>query len=144
MGLFETAYDENRHLKITPLGRSVLSGRHTVQLSSIRHDVPSKLKSRSAKREEKLLQPGRKQKPTDNLHAEDTELYEALRLLRRQIADRQHKAAYMIFSDQTLHDMVLRRPLSLEAFSGVNGVGEFKRKNYGPEFIAEIRKHTKR
>ena len=68
-------------------------------------------------------------------------LFDALRSLRKQIAERERSAAYMVFSDATLREMAKRRPDSEKAFLAVPGVGEFKLKKYGKAFLELIAKY---
>ena len=94
-----------------------------------------------------LLAPGKKQpRPSkvarDSWQGVDRELFEALRTLRRTIADEKGVPAYIVFGDAALRDMARRRPESLEEFLEVSGVGEKKRQQYGARFIAAIREHT--
>lgn len=70
---------------------------------------------------------------------EDDVLFEALRVLRRRIADREGVPAYVIFHDATLREMAVSRPATLGEFLDVGGVGERKLEKYGEEFLALIR-----
>jgi ATP-dependent DNA helicase RecQ len=72
--------------------------------------------------------------------AEDAALFLRLKSLRKAIADREGLPPYMIFPDKSLHEMASFRPGNRERFSTISGVGEFKLKKYGPEFMEEIRK----
>jgi ATP-dependent DNA helicase RecQ len=66
-------------------------------------------------------------------------LFQALRILRKKLADEQHVPPYVVFSDASLRDMAARAPMDLDAFAGVNGVGKYKLDRYGEAFITEIR-----
>lgn len=68
----------------------------------------------------------------------EEELFERLRVLRKNIADANGIAPYIVFSDKTLRDMCARMPATPEAFLLVSGVGEKKLERYGEEFLAEI------
>ena len=46
---------------------------------------------------------------------------------------------YLVFSDASLRDMARLRPLTLEAFLEVKGVGEWKAQAFGERFLATIR-----
>lgn len=72
----------------------------------------------------------------------DVELWEALRERRRELADEQDVPPYVVFSNQTLQEMCIRLPTTLQQMSHVNGVGERKLKKYGDEFIRIIAAHT--
>jgi ATP-dependent DNA helicase RecQ len=68
----------------------------------------------------------------------DDGLFEALRALRKQIADRTGAPPYIVFNDASLREMVERQPTTLEEFSTITGVGEAKLTRYGREFVALI------
>ena len=63
--------------------------------------------------------------------ADDDALFEELRALRREIADREGVPAYVIFHDATLREMAAVRPATAEELLDVSGVGERKLEKYG-------------
>src|SRR5690554_1564279 len=65
-------------------------------------------------------------------------LWEALRTLRRQLAQEQDVPPYVIFHDATLMEMVLYRPLTGEQMRRLSGVGERKLDLYGQPFLELI------
>jgi ATP-dependent DNA helicase RecQ len=69
---------------------------------------------------------------------EQEELFERLRVLRRQLAEEQHVPPYVVFSDAALRDMTLLRPRNEDEFLLVKGVGEQKLRRYGAAFLAVI------
>ena len=69
----------------------------------------------------------------------DETLLDSLRQLRKQIAEREHTPAYIIFSDDSLEDMVEKKPVTLDQFSDIRGVGQIKLDRYGKVFVALIR-----
>ena len=71
----------------------------------------------------------------------DTELFEALRALRRTIASEQKIPPYMVFSDKTLVHMSTMKPSNDVEMLEVNGVGEHKLQKYGERFLNEIQKY---
>ncbi|WP_435371709.1 HRDC domain-containing protein, partial [Parabacteroides goldsteinii] len=77
-------------------------------------------------------------KPIQSASVEET-LLDSLQQLRKQIAEREQTPAYIIFSDDSLEDMVQKRPVTLEEFSEIRGVGEIKLEKYGKVFVALIR-----
>lgn len=140
MGIIELAYDENNHLKVTRQGRDILFNGKTAELTVLEHDnQPIKKHTKKISSTEQMLFDTKSHK-----QEEDEELFEALRLLRRQIADRQGLPPYTVFSDRTLHEMACVKPRSLETMEDITGIGAFKLKKYGMEFITEIRKHNKK
>ena len=70
----------------------------------------------------------------------DDALFEALRALRKQLADAGNIAPYMVFSDRALRDMCARRPKDALDFLEVNGVGSRKLERYGEVFLDAIAK----
>ena len=64
-----------------------------------------------------------------------SEVFETLRILRREIADRDGIAAYMVFSDATLRDMAEKLPRNTSEMLNVSGVGTYKLEKYGKEFL---------
>ena len=77
-----------------------------------------------------------------SFNAWEKALYENLRELRKLLANRSRMPAYTIFSDVTLQDMVKKRPMDLDAFLDVSGVGVSKQRIYGEAFLAVIRDGT--
>lgn len=68
----------------------------------------------------------------------DRELFERLRLLRKEIAEEHGVPPFVVFSDTALNDMCRKLPTSGEAFLGVSGVGKFKLEKFGDRFIEVI------
>ncbi len=66
-------------------------------------------------------------------------LFEALRALRKQIAERQGVPPYVVFSDRTLREMSARMPSDAVEMQGVGGVGAHKLAQYGDAFLDAIR-----
>ena len=68
----------------------------------------------------------------------DEGLYEHLRKLRMSIANEQGVPAYVVFTNAALADMAAKKPLTIEEFYYVSGVGETKARAYGEKFIRAI------
>ncbi len=68
----------------------------------------------------------------------DQKLFEILRGLRKEIADKEKMPPYIIFSDATLKEMSRRYPQDSISLKEINGVGEVKFKNYGDLFLEKI------
>lgn len=66
-------------------------------------------------------------------------LFDRLKQLRKQLADRHSLAPYVIFHDSSLKIMAQIQPKSLPEFAKISGVTEHKLNQYGEEFISEIR-----
>jgi ATP-dependent DNA helicase RecQ len=69
---------------------------------------------------------------------EEADLFERLRALRRQIADKEAVPAYIVFSDAVLRDLARRAPKSLAEMRGVSGIGPAKIERYGQLFLDAI------
>lgn len=69
----------------------------------------------------------------------DEELFNILRVKRKELADRRGVPPYVIFSDKSLIDMCERLPRTHEEFSMVFGVGNQKLKKYGDIFMKLIK-----
>jgi ATP-dependent DNA helicase RecQ len=70
--------------------------------------------------------------------AEVEVLMQRLRSLRKQLADEQLIAPYMIFQDSTLKLMALVKPKTLEELGQLSGVVSYKLTQYGQRFLAVI------
>ena len=72
----------------------------------------------------------------------DQELFEVLRALRRDLADRQQVPPFVVFGDVSLRYMTAAFPQSLESFARTPGVGSAKLEQYGERFVAAIRAYA--
>ena len=138
LGYFEIAYNENNHLKITQSGTDVLFGRARALLVTIRREEAvqaTRGRKRKATVPTKELQLGLPNK-------ESGELFEALRTLRKRLADQEALPAYIVLSDKVLHLLSTSRPTTIEEFGNISGIGEYKKKKYGKEFVELIRKYS--
>ena len=73
-----------------------------------------------------------------DLSEADEKLLAALYALRKRLAAKQNLPAYMVFSDATLREMVQSKPLSMDEFLNITGVGEKKAARYGMAFLRSI------
>lgn len=138
LGYFEIAYNENNHLKITPAGSDVLFGRATARLVVIRREEANETK-RGRKRKLPVLS---KELPLGLPNTENEDLFEALRELRKRLANEEALPAYIVLSDKVLHLLSTSRPTTIEEFGNISGIGEYKKKKYGKEFVNLIRKFS--
>ncbi len=68
-------------------------------------------------------------------------LFDALRELRREIAQTAGVPPYVVFHDSTLREMTALRPATLGALGEITGVGTRKLEAHGEAFLAVIRQH---
>lgn len=140
MGLFEIAYDEQNHLKMTSLGEDVVYGRRPLELAVIRREEPKPAKK--GKKEQKAVPQLGLQAPAEAAVPDDA-LFQRLRELRRRLADEQGFPPYIIMSDKVLRLLSAVRPRTVEEFGNISGIGEFKQRKYGRLFVDEIRDFLK-
>ncbi len=72
----------------------------------------------------------------------DKALFEALRALRREIAQESGIPAFAIFGDAALRDMARRKPANKKEFLQVSGVGEKKCADYAARFLPVIQQYA--
>lgn len=129
MGYFEIAYNENNHLKVTESGHEILFGRAKAALVVIHRE------ERAAKKKKTAVS---KELPLGLPPTESKDLFEALRSLRKQLADQDAIPPYIVLSDKILHLLSLSRPTTVEQFGTISGITEYKRKKYGKLFTEVI------
>ncbi|MCX7418234.1 MAG: DNA helicase RecQ [Planctomycetia bacterium] len=115
-------------LKVTPEGWALLKGNATPRL--IQPATATKTKTQAAVIE-------------DSWEGVDKPLFELLRDLRRTKADELAVPAYIVFTDTALRDMARRRPVTLDGFRHVKGVGEKKLADFGEIFITCIAEYCR-
>jgi ATP-dependent DNA helicase RecQ len=100
----------------------------TLQVSQEGKDVLTGNKMVSRK------QPAKEQK----VLVKEDGLFQALKLVRKTIAEEEGVPPFIIFSDASLQDMCIKLPTTEESFLTVKGVGENKLNRYGKPFIEGI------
>ncbi|MFT5658370.1 MAG: ATP-dependent DNA helicase RecQ [Gammaproteobacteria bacterium] len=121
----ESDADLHGGLKLTQLAKPLLGGGETLMLRKT--EPRAKKSTLKAAR----IAPEVADKP----------LFDALRALRKSIADEDSVPPYVIFHDKTLVEMVSLQPASLSEMAEISGVGEKKLEKYGQEFLTVIRAH---
>ena len=136
LGFLEIDYAHANRLKVTALGTKVLYGKATAQLAKYIPPEPEKKKAKTGSEKKGFkAQPIR---PSDS-ESVDEILWDALKQLRKQLADRESRPAYHIFTDDSLEDMVAQKPITLGDFNLIRGVGQIKLEKYGRVFVSLIR-----
>lgn len=72
----------------------------------------------------------------------DNRLMELLVKLRKEVALKNEVPPYTVFQENSLEEMCLKYPISLEELVSINGVGEGKAKRYGKEFLDIINRYV--
>ena len=79
----------------------------------------------------------RKTAPAEEIRY-DQDLFEMLRVMRKDIADKAGVPPFVIFHDRTLAEIAAHRPDSLAALLEIHGVGKSKCEKYGDEIIETV------
>ena len=109
-------------LKLTAEAHGLLRSQQTLELARPR------IRDKAAK------------KPAAALKLDDhsMDLFEALRSLRKKLAEEQGVPPYVIFGDASLVEMSRKRPVTEADFLEINGVGNVKLERYGAAFLQVI------
>ncbi len=136
LGYFEIAYNENNHLRITEAGNNILFGKEKAYLVVIKREE----KVVSAKKKKKGEKMGR-ELALDLPNNENKELFEALRAIRKKLAEEQNIPAYIVLSDKVLHLLSTEKPKNLLEFGAISGIGDYKKEKYGKTFLKVINEY---
>jgi ATP-dependent DNA helicase RecQ len=127
IGVIEIGYDQHYALRRGILADQVLKGTRRIDL--VRPDDAPKLVVEKTK---------------TKTETNRDDLFEQLRVLRKQLADEQNVPPYVIFTDTTLEDMARQCPTTPDALRNVSGVGERKLQLFGPKFLQVIAGYTRK
>ncbi len=123
-GLLAKTAGEYPVIEITTAGRQFLKGQELLMLPQLR-TVSKDLTKKSFDRMDK-----------NSVYNEG--LFEELRRLRKQLADKRGVPPFVIFADTALRQMARDFPTDSPSFLRIMGVGEQKLKAFGPVFIQRI------
>ena len=108
-------------LRLSESCRPLLRGETTL---SLRRDLTPQTKApRSASQASQLVR------------SDEREMWEALRTLRRKLAEEHSVPPYVIFPDSTLLEMLREQPEDLDDMAQISGVGARKLERYGAAFL---------
>ncbi len=127
LGYLNIDHEAHGALRLTEAARPILRGEIPLRL---RLDEDKRLARRQASQTGTLL-------ADPDHHA----LWDALRGLRKRLAETQGVPPYVIFQDSVLLDMVQQRPRTLAEMGRLSGVGQKKLERYGQDFLALIHRH---
>lgn len=130
LGLATVDSESYGGLKLTAKSNKILRGEEDVKLrKDIVEKKPSKTKEKTPKGKIILNS------------ATEEGLFQKLRAHRFTLAKEQNIAAYLIFHDSSLIDMVNKKPATLQELSTISGVGKHKLKRYGKSFLKIINEY---
>ncbi|MBU0486213.1 MAG: DNA helicase RecQ [Proteobacteria bacterium] len=113
-------------LKLTEAASPLLQGKQTLTMAEPRVKVTATKK--------RLLK--------KNIELDyNEELFQKLRLLRKELADQAGVPPFVVFGDKALVEMAAFLPRDNAALLEINGVGNHKLERYGAAFIREIKKY---
>ena len=124
----ESSGGEYPVLRLGPRAQEILDG------------APVRLRVRDEAQQEDAPRRRRDAQRAPGGEAVDEALLAELKALRNRLAAEAHVPAYVVFSDATLRDMCAKRPATPEEFLEVSGVGEYKLRRYGREFLRVLRR----
>ena len=127
-GLLSVDMEAYGSLRLTETARPILRGEQALHLRKFVKAGKGKSRSRQSSVYSKLT---------------DEKLWEALRTLRTELAEKQNVPAYVIFHDATLMEMVERQPQTMSQLATLSGIVEKKLDAYGEDFLAVINEHIK-
>jgi ATP-dependent DNA helicase RecQ len=119
-------------LELTDSARLVLRGEVQLHLR-VPSDAPAS--PRRSSKAGKSAKPARGKAPPVPLDDDGQVRFEALKAWRAEVAREHNLPAYVVFHDATLAEMARSLPSSLDALSGISGVGAKKLEAYGREIL---------
>jgi ATP-dependent DNA helicase RecQ len=117
---------------LTRSGRAVMKGERPARLVLPREGGAEAAASPRGARS------GRARETTESLPPEAEPVFEALRLLRLELARQESVPAFVVASDRTLRDIALLRPTTLDALLLAHGIGPAKAERYGAKILAAV------
>ena len=91
---------------------------------------------------EKKKAPKTRSTVPQDLPEDRLELLEALRTLRRKLAEEQGVPSFVIFHDSTLMQLVMQRPQNRAQLAEISGIGAQKLERYGAALLDVLRAHA--
>lgn len=119
-GLADVDLDGFGGLRLSDRCRPLLRGESPLEL---RRDTATKVTRPAASAASQLVR------------SEERETWEALRALRRKLAEEHGVPPYVIFPDATLLEMLRSHPATLSDMARISGVGSRKLERYGQAFL---------
>jgi ATP-dependent DNA helicase RecQ len=117
--------DEYPLLKLNDAAWEVMKGQRPVRLVRMARQAPEEKRAKT-------------QAETVSWEGVDRELFDALRTLRKQVADERQVPPYIVFTDATLRELARVRPSSIERMRLISGIGDAKLRDFGDRFMQLI------
>ena len=126
-GFLTVDHEQFQSLKLTEQSRGLLKGEQQLLL---REDI-----------DEPRLKKAASSPHSNGVSQQDSELWDALRACRKQLAEQNNIPPYMVFHDATLMEMMELHPSSHEELLQINGVGDSKLEKFGDAFLTVLKQH---
>ena len=124
LGYLQQDISQQSTLCLTQASRVVLKAEESLMLASPRLQKASYWK---------------RDKPNQSY---DRALFAKLRTLRKEIADAEDIAPFIVFSDATLSELAKVKPLNSKSMLTISGIGDTKLARYGQPFLELIQQHS--
>ena len=124
LGYLQQDIEQQSALYLTEASRSVLKATEPLMLASPRLQKAS------------YWQNNKQQKSYDRA------LFAKLRELRKNIADSEDIAPFIVFNDATLSELARIQPINSSQMLDISGIGDVKLTRYGAAFMALIKEHN--
>ena len=124
LGYLQEDIEQQSNLCLTEASRAILKAKEPLMLASPRLQKASYWKQ---SKQEKQYDKG---------------LFVKLRSLRKDIADAEDIAPFIVFSDATLSELAREKPQSLDDMLKISGIGDVKLSRYGQPFVELIQQHN--
>jgi ATP-dependent DNA helicase RecQ len=123
LGYLQQDISQQSSLCLTEASRSVLKAEEPLMLATPR------LQNASYWKRDKATQ------------SYDRALFAKLRILRKDIADAEDIAPFIVFSDATLSELARVKPMTSHEMLSISGIGDTKLSRYGHPFLELIQQH---
>jgi len=121
-------------IELTPRGREVLN-----EHAKAKVDLPQPRRERTPRAERTPRTERRPAAPENRDDDGEGSLFEALRKLRKTMADERGVPAFAVLSNATLAELAEQRPQTVNEAMGISGVGPVKAETVIPRFLDLIR-----
>jgi ATP-dependent DNA helicase RecQ len=142
--IIRTGNPEYPCIDISAMGIEVIDGRIGLRL-----DLPESAPTKKTKAvEKKKSSSPATEFQTNNIELDDfniknSDLFEKLREIRKEMAAKKRTKPYRILTDKTLVELVKKTPSTIAEAKKINGVGEHKAQKIIPTFLEAIREWRK-
>lgn len=126
MGLLKKSDGQYPVLQLTEKSMDVLKGTQKVMLSRIKEKIQPKPAATET-----------------TVYQYEEELFGKLKHTRREIANRENVAAYIVLSDATLMELAMYLPQNEDELARISGFGEVKLARYGKQFSMIVTEYCK-